>query len=361
MNRSDLLRVQAVTGYPAVSILMTTHRTHPDNQQDPIRLKNLVKEATDRLHSEFSAREVQPLLDRLHTLVEEIDPQHNLDGLALFVNATFAERFDLPFPIADRVEIGEAFATRDLVFALNRSPRYWALVLSEQPTRLYEGVLETLTEVRAHGFPMTHEGPGGATNLPGGWGINRSRERDEQHRHFFRRVDQALAALIQADPLPIVVAGVQDYQSYFREVTQHGDLILGTLHGSHDSTPAHELGKLVWPVAQEGFAQRRQAALSELEQAVGAKRFASGINEVWFTAQEGRGNLLLVEEGYQYPARPTADGMALLPVDDPRAPDTLDDAVDTVIETVLSKGGRVVFTNPGVLEAHQRIALTLRY
>ena len=37
------------SGYPAVSLLMPTHRTPPENQQDPIRLRNLLAEAKRRL------------------------------------------------------------------------------------------------------------------------------------------------------------------------------------------------------------------------------------------------------------------------------------------------------------------------
>ena len=50
-----------------------------------------------------------------------------------------------------RVIIDDTIATRDLVFALNRSPRSWVLLLSEQPTRLFVGVRETLVEVRGGG------------------------------------------------------------------------------------------------------------------------------------------------------------------------------------------------------------------
>jgi len=39
----------------------------------------------------------------------------------------------------------------------------------------------------------------------------------------------------------------------------------------------------------------------------------------------------------------------------------VDDIVDELIETVLSSGGRVLFYPPGALEAHQRVALILRY
>jgi hypothetical protein len=58
------------------------------------------------------------------------------------------------------VVIDETFATRDLVYALNRLSRYWVLALSEKPTRLFEGVKDTLVEVENQGFPMTHTGRG---------------------------------------------------------------------------------------------------------------------------------------------------------------------------------------------------------
>ena len=52
MNRHDVLALQQISGYPALTITLPTHRTSPDNQQDPIRLRNLVTQATDRLLAE---------------------------------------------------------------------------------------------------------------------------------------------------------------------------------------------------------------------------------------------------------------------------------------------------------------------
>jgi hypothetical protein len=88
---------------------------------------------------------------------------------------------------------------------------------------------------------------------------------------------------------------------------------------------------------------------------------ASTLGEVWRMAHEGRGRLLLVEEDYHTPGKLDETGIHLSVVDDPAAPGVIDDAVDEVIETVLSKQGRVVFTPNGSLEQHQRIALILRY
>jgi hypothetical protein len=361
MNRTDIRLLQSVRGYPALSILLPTHRRHPDNQQDPIRVKNLVNAAGERLLTEFSKREVEPLLERLEALTAEIDYQHALDGLALFVNHDFARKFYLPFSVKERVAVDETFATRDLIFALNRSPRYRALALSEQPTRLFEGALETLTEITGGGFPMTYEGPGVTEPLPGGKGVNKSAYRDDRLRQFFRQVDAAYGRIVAEEELPLVVAGIDRNLSFFNEVSAHTGQIIATLSGSYDKASAHELAKLVWPLAQEGFAQRRWAAFDELEAAVGAGRYASGIDQAWRAAREGRGATLLVEEDFHYSARLGEDGMSLTPADDFTGPDFLDDAVDELIETVIAKGGRVIFADSGTLTQHQRIALILRY
>jgi hypothetical protein len=43
-----------------------------------------------------------------------------------------------------------------------------------------------------------------------------------------------------------------------------------------------------------------------------------------------------------------------------RGPQSLDDAVDEVIERVMANGGEVFFYSPGDLDAHQKIAAVLR-
>jgi len=361
MDQHDVRLLQQIRGYPCVTILLPTHRTSPDNKQDRVRLSNLVTEASNRLLSEFKRRDVDPIIDRLERLINAIDLRYALDGLALFVNQSFARASMLPFPVKERVVIDETFATRDLVYALNHATRCWVLVLSEKPTRLFAGVNETLDEIQSEGFPLVHEGPGGSAALPGGFGVRKSAYRDERHRQFFRDVDSALKPFMADDPLPLVVVGVARYLAFFDEVSAHKGAIVGRVTGSHDKTSAHELSKLVWPLVVQHQAERREATLAELQRAVSEHKYASAMGEVWHLAHQGRAATLLVEEDFHYPARLDATGAHLIPADDPTATDVMDDAVDEVIETVLQKQGKVVFVEPGRLSDHQHIALILRY
>ncbi len=361
MNINDLKLLQSLRSTPSLTITLPTHRTSPDNKQDPIRVKNLVTAAANRLTETYGKRAVEPILRRLEELVSDIDYRYTLDGLAIFVSQDTARFFMMPFPLKERVVVDETFFTRDLVYALNRTPRYWVLALSEKPTRLFEGARETLQEIQTGGFPLTHMGPGGLRGIPNDPAINQSAYRDEHHRKFFRQVDEAFAPFMAGDPLPLALIGVDRYLSFFREVSKHSSAIIATLTGSHDSTPAHDLGRLIWPLVEANLQHQREQVLRELEVAVGGQRYVSTLGEVWRFAAEGRVATLLVEEDYHQPALVDESGLRLTLIDEPTTPDALDDAVDEVIATVINRGGRVVFVPNDSLTAHQRIAAIIRY
>ena len=252
MNQHEIHLLQQISGYPALTITLPTHRTSPDNRQDPIRVKNLVDQAASRLLAEFSKRDIAPLLDRLEKLTAEIDYRNTLDGLALFVNRDFARAVKLPFTLQERVHVGDTFLTRNLVYAMHRTPRYWVLALSEKPTRLFEATRDDLIEIQEDGFPIRHEGPGGEQSLPGGFGIKKSAYRDEYHRKFFRQIDANLKPFLADDPLPLAVVGVDRFLAFFTEVTTHKDAIISTVRGSHARTTAHKLGQLRLAAGQRG-------------------------------------------------------------------------------------------------------------
>lgn len=356
VSREELKSYLKHRGYPSISILAPTHRAAPLNKQDPIKVKNLVSKAVARLHKEFSKREVAGVVKNLRELVKNVDWKHTLDGLALLVSEKHSSAITLPFRVKPRVVIHESFATRDLIYAYNRTPPYRILVLSHSTT-LYDAWKTSLDE-HTKPFPFIHRGPGGASKLPGGPGVNVSGKRDDAHRTFYRSVDKAVAAVQKGNPLPLILVGAERNLAFFREVTSQAESIVGMLAGNHDKTPPSALGKLVWPVFESAETLRRTDALVQLDAAVDASRHASGIAQVWREAAGAMCRILLVEKDFKYPADVSTDGNVLTPHTGGAA--SLDDAVDEVIERVLDTGGKVYFYAPGDLGVHQKIAAVLR-
>ncbi|MDV2998409.1 MAG: hypothetical protein N5P05_000015 [Chroococcopsis gigantea SAG 12.99] len=357
ITRKELEKLQSLTQVPALSILLPTHRTSPDNKRDPIVLKNLVDEAKQRLLEEFSKREIEPIFDRLDTLVEKVNYPHTLDGLALYVGPDHSELYYLAFPVPARVIIDQTFATRDLVYGLHREQSYWVLLLSQNSTRLLAGTGETLEEVEDGTFPIQMTGPGATSPIP--FDADTS-YLDDRFRRFFQGVDSALSEYIGTDSAPLIVGGVVRQVSFFQEVSAHTSAIVGTLGGNYDRLKAHDIVSEVLPLMHSYRQKQREEALEDLEAAVSAQRVVSSVGEAWRLAQEGRGKRLLVEKNYHVPAVLDDTGNLVL-VDEIGGTEVIDDAVDEVIEAVLAKGGTISMVDDGSLTAHQGIALILRY
>jgi hypothetical protein len=356
MKLKELKALQAYHQYPSVSVLLPTHRTHPENQQDPIRLKELLTEAETRLHEEFEKRFVAKLMGRLHEMADEIDHQHNLEGLVLFANENHTSYHRLAFAVEARVVIDETFATRDLVRNLLIARDYLLLTLSDRSIRLFEGHRDQLAEVRGHGFPADLRG------MLNPWRKGSAEHNDDgKRKEHYNRLDKSLTSLNRIERLPVVLAGLDKNIATYKEIADRKELIAAELSGNFDETPLHELGKQVNAVLADKLAQRLQDELAQLNAAVGAGKTASGLQQVWRQANYGLGHKLFVENNFRKAGTVGgADGLTLTFVDDPTLPGISDDLVDEVIETVMQMGGDVVFVEDGTLAQHQGIALILR-
>lgn len=357
MNRTDLEKLQQVEAFPAVSILSPLDRRRPGNAKDPLRLRHLLDDARRRLVAEYAEQAIAPVISRLESAVAGIDLDHPAEGVAIFVTSEETNVLSLPFPVRERVVTDGSFATRDLVVGLARSPRYRALVLSEKPTRLFEAVADRFVEVQTGGFPIWVEGARGEPLESGDYAVHTSRS-EESNRQFFRGVDHAFGHVSRHEPLPCIVLGAERDLAYFDAVTEHAASIVGRVHGNYDEATEIELVPVVWPVVQKYLEARNGEAIAQLVAAVGAKRAAIGIKQVWQPALDGRGHLLLVEHDYRDVPYRVVDGY-LEPVADVDAPGVIEDVVDEVVEAVLLQRGDVAFVK--TLGEHGPIALVLRY
>ena len=361
MNIEEIHEIQSDNSYPCVSILLETHRTFPDNKTDSIRLKNLVNDAKERLKNEFRESEVSGIIDGIDEIVSDIDYNYLLNGMAIFVSKNTRKRIDLPFKVDDRVVINKTFATKDLVYIYNRSPRYIALLLSEQPTRLFKGYRDSLVEVENSRFPKTYEGPGVTEELPDGKGINKSGYLDDMMRSFFRQVDKSLTDVLKAEKLTIALLGVERNVSYFKHVSENFDKVIAVKHGSYDKLSAHEISKLIWPEVERSLAVKRRDLLAMLENSKKDNKFAAGLNELWKLGLEGRIQTIFVDKDYDPAAVLDDNGLKVLDNGEKDVPGVMDDVVDELVETVINKSGDVVFFEKDDLSKYDRVAAILRF
>ena len=359
VTRTDVTRLQQVQVYPAVSVLLPTSDSI---QHDRARLNSLIDSAVDRLVGEFPRPEIQSLIDDLVKLSELEDLPWGHASLALFVSSGTALAVALPVVVRQRTVVDETFATRDLVHALLRSPSYGVLVLDEDVTRLYSGLGRILGETMSESFALPDTAQDARKNRFR-FGADRSALRDHQLRRYVRAVDAALSAQIRHD-MPLIVVGTGRRLVAFAKRSSHQRHIVASLSGRCAGAGLQaraDLADLVWPSVLEMVQRNERDAMRELDQSIGLRRCATGIHEVHSLTVDGRGQLLLVEQSYEFPARVDPETRCLTPASDVEHPDVVDDMVDEIIEYVLGKRGRVAIVPDGALAGHERIAMTLRY
>ncbi|GAA0592145.1 baeRF3 domain-containing protein [Actinomadura livida] len=369
MDATTLSELRKPRAYPAVSVLMPTHRALPESRQDPIRLRNLLAEVRRRLRDDTRVRPdaADQVMRGLERAAGEIDMRHASEGLVLFAAPDGEHHaFTIGQPVDERVVVDTGFATRDLVADYTRTPRYWLLSLSDQRNRLWDGHDGHLAEHTGDGFPIAPEpideaGSGRASRRParGGDGGGDG----ERHRQTVRDVASAVDRVLARDRRPLIVAGVTRRQALFDEMAGPNTTVAGRVDGSFEGASPSTLAEAARPALAAYEDLREVGVLSELEAARSIQRYAGGLCEVTKLVEEGRGEHLVVERGYYAPAVRTRG--ELVPMDGMpgvlKGADVVDDAVDDVIETVLEYGGEVTFVSDGFLVDHGRIALVTRY
>ncbi len=343
---------------PCVTISLNTHRTHPDNAQDAILLKNLCAEAEKRLIDEFGKRSVAKILEDLSALPEEIDVQHNLDSLHIFLSNDTKEILKSAWPTStEGVHIAERFAVRDAIKAYNRSEPYLLMVLSQGGVQLYEAINDAIVqEVRNDDFPFKAN-PHYITHSDK---RSQASSMDNMLREYFNKVDKALVSVHNQMRLPCVVISTEQNYSHLMHVADRPAVYLGHSAINYNAMAEHDLVKQAWGVIEPLQKERRTQAIEEMQEAVAGTGVLTDLQEVYQAAIDGRGELLIVHESFAQPVL-MKDERTFDLIDDATMPNAIDDIVSVIAWEVIAKGGRVVFTQQDQIKTLGEIALKPRY
>ena len=353
---SLLKRIKDINAEACVTIILNTHRTHPDNERDPLLLKNLVKNAEERISNDYDKRFAGPLIQKINKLADSIDHQKNLESLVLFVNNDLAEYTRLPIPVTDRVVIDDTFATRDLVRALHQEAAYYILVLSRQNARLIEAFNDKVVQEIKGGFPL-------ANKL---WTTDKAKLTNKQGQdnlieEFFNRVDKKVLEATKDNPLPILLATETRNVDHYTKIADQKYRIIGHINRNRDDEKPHHIVPDAWEVVKAVTKERLAARIAELRVAVSTGKFVSDINDIWRAINEGRGQTLFVRKGYFQPALLSDDEVMLVDHIDRNQKGVVDDVIDEMIERNLAFGGDTAFIENDDLADFQNFALTTRY
>lgn len=357
----DLLRLEADL---VVTLTAPFDPTGQGNDEDRIRLRNLLSDARTQVQSHLDGRDAKAVLANLDQAAESVEIRGGSYGVVIVATADQGQAHLVPFPIKEGVLVDRTPATRYLIQGMRRSPRSRVLVVSDHSARLFEGIRYDMIEVTDYGFPFASDiTPKDNRAIAGKFAQDPGGDPKEAYRKYFRTVDAGLTQASSGDPLPLIIAGVRNSAELFEDVSSNVGSVVGRLDGSYEQANAHDIGEAAWKVLREVLKARRDEVVEDLNNRLHTAKAVAGMDEVWQYAREGRGRLLVVEEDYKHTPSVEVD-LRLVRVEDssvdPSDISVMQDPVDELVEHVVRAGGTVEFLASGALADVGRVGLLLR-
>ncbi len=355
MNKYMFDKLASNVANPSVTISLNTHRTHPDNQQDVILLKNLIKEVVEKLKNTTGGPK---LIDKITDLADSIDVNQNLDSLHLFVSDTVNEVIRSPLKVANNnTSVADRFSLKPIIKLLNRTELYYIMVLSQSGVKLYEATNDAVTgEVQNGVFPI----PESPFFLENNTRKSDGKRADNQVREYLNQVDKALVELYNTSDKECVVICTEDNYSRLMQVADKPQIYIGYAAINYNDTAPHNVAKQAWQLVKAQIDKSRADAIEEVSKAVGTGLVYTDLAHIFRAVSEGRGDLLVCNSTYRQLAKVTGDTtIELLDTQDQN--DSHDDIVSEIALRVIERKGRVVFIDPDMVNGLGDVALKLRY
>ena len=366
---------------PGISLYMTTHRSHPENLQDPIRFQNLVKQLEESLLEQYPAVEVKKLLEPYLTLSNNSEFWgHTLDGLAVLGSTEFFKVIRLPVVVEELAIVADSFHTKPLRQYLQSVYRYHVLGLSLHEIKLFEGNRHSLVEVELPSdFPRTitetlgeeltdqhttvasYGGTSGeSSDMHHGHGGKKD-EVDKDAERFFNIIARTIhEKYSKPTGWPLILAALPEHHSLFQKLSRNPLLLQKGIHVNPASISIDKLVKLAWEVLEPVYLQKLKDLVEKFEQAKANNSGSDNVKEVVEAAEAGRVDTILIEKDRVIAERLRNKNTGTFKQTDLTQP-KLDDLLDDIGELVTKMGGKVMFIPSEKMPAKTGIAALYRY
>ncbi len=366
---------------PYLSFYQPTHPQHPDNKQDPIVYRNLLKQAEESLAAQHSNEVVAKLMAPLQELASDFNFwNHTAHGLAIFRADGYFRVMHLQRHTHPIAVVADSFHVKPLLRIVQSADRFHVLCLTRNHVRLFEGNRDGLAEVQLHQDVPRDVGAVIGDDLPEpvsrirsvpGLGAGAGAEVrhghggkddlvDQQTERFFRAVDREFTRHhSQQAQHPLVLAGLPENQAVFRAISQNSHLLEQGIDANPDALSNVELRTQAWRVVEPLYLQRLAGFVDRFHAARADQQASADLSDVAVAAVGGRVNVLLVDADQQIPGRLDPETGAI-----ERAQRELgvgDDLLDDLAEQVLRSGGEVVMVPAERMPVDSGLAAIYRF
>ncbi|BCA94755.1 hypothetical protein TUM19329_11160 [Legionella antarctica] len=360
LTHDNLMKLINYNTPPCLSLYQKTHRSHPDNQQDNIRFKNLIKILEDSLKQLYKKSQAHDILQPFHELANDFTFwEHNDQGLAVLGSGDFFQIYKLPRPVPEMAIVADSFHIKPLIRITQSADRYHILGLNRHELKLFEGNRDSLSEIELDAaIPRTIEdalgdeltdsyltagsygnGPSGPAMHHGHGG--KKAEVDLDASRFFKIIDiKILNAYSRPSGLPLLLAALPEHHHLFHSISNNPFLIKQSLDIHPDALSLNSLREKAWELMRPGYLTKLDTLIRKYHQAKEKKRGSDSLSELGKAALDGHISALLIAAENQVGGR-LDRGTGTIELDELQNP-KVNDLLDDLAVLTLKTGGDVV-------------------
>lgn len=378
LSKDDLMPVISHRDGVCLSIFMPAHRTGHDAQQDPVRLKNLIRLAEESLEqqgqrnalSEELLQPVRKLLDDDHFW------RHQSDGLAIFTSRGFVRHFRVPLDFDEMVVVGSRFQVKPLLPLLAGQGEFLVLAVSQNQVRLLQCSPGSCRQIEAPAIPSSlaealqfdeqerqtqihgANPGGGAGTTYHGHGVGSDFERDRIKR-YLQTIDRGIKQTLPGHSGPLVLAAVDYKHGIYQQINSYPNLLPRGIVGSPDDLKNDQLHQMAAAIVEPYFEEERVQAGRDLVEAAGKGQAATDVADVVRAASSGRIARIFCPTGRESWGKYDADSDAVHVHEAPQPGD--EDLINLAAIQTVVHGGTVYAVPSEQMPAGYQVAALLRY
>jgi hypothetical protein len=381
ISRVELNELASTRGGHRVSIYMPTVTAGPETRQNPIRWKNLLRQAQSDLKGLVSRPEdAKRMLSPGWDLEDDFDFWQNQgEGLGAYFDGDSMHIYRLPVPVEEIAVVSDEFHVKPLLPLFYENGPFCLLALSQGEVRLFSGHRFSLTEVKVPDMPKSMEDALWAdqhddqlqshsvnTGIGGrGDAVFHSSGDEAQARHkvdikrYFDIVDHAVRAYLHDQRAPLVVASVEYLQPIYREANSYGNLLDEGLTGSPENLTMEQLGQEAWRIVEKYYRADEERAAERFGNQTGTGLAETDLKLILPAAAQGRVDTLWLSTNEELWGVVADDGSVDVVHGEKAAGDK--DLMDVAASRTVANGGRIFAVEQREIPGGGVMAALLRY
>jgi len=380
---NEFKKLAAARGDALLSVYLPTHVKGAEIQQDPIRLKNRLRDLEARIEQiPHDKHKVRERIDALRPLIDDEQFwKHMSRGLALFVSDEGVVKRRLPHTAEELAVISDRFILRPLLPGVSSGDTFFLLDLSEKYTRLatctrdgarqidHDDLPEHIAEVvgydveekslQFHTEAQTVGTGGTRAAVFHGHGSGGEEDEQKERQQFLEAVDNAVNQIIDEPTTPLVLAGDERVVAMFKNLTHYPTVVEDSVIGNYDHEDIDEVYEMALPLVTPALDAAKRTDHDRLRQQAHTDDAVAGLDQILPTLENARVDTLFVDARVNRWGRFDREA-GRVQVHDAREPED-EDLLDLAMVHARDTGAKVVHAEREHLPNEEPVAALLRF